>query len=105
MMQRAIGDLLTSWRLLAIAAGIAVLLSFAYSLFLKYCAKCLVWTALMAIGLCLGLLAGYCFKTAGDYKNQQNEDRANVMWVFAGIFALMFVIFVLVVFFMRERIK
>lgn len=63
---RWFGDLARSWWVILLCAvGLALLLAFTWTLFLKYCTTCMVWTTLLVLVLGLSFLTGFFYYKAG----------------------------------------
>jgi len=102
---RAFGDLYTSWPSFFLVIPIAIAMSFVYVKFVEKCGGCMVWTiiALVIVG---GFLAGYVLlQAASDANDSVSESRAKGMEALGWIFVVLTVVFVCVIFFLRNRIK
>lgn len=59
-------SIVVTWQVVVIVGvGVAIVLGFLYIIFMRFCAGCVVWTAIIAILLVIFTLGGWCYIKSG----------------------------------------
>lgn len=116
MAQEMLTDVMTARFVILACAGLALVLSFVWLIVLCLCGGCIVWATLFltmallaafaVISLYFGRMGKQEYEKAKETGDALDRQRYNYIFllVLGAIFALLFVLFVLAVLFMRKRI-
>jgi hypothetical protein len=87
------------------SAFLALVIALLYTWFLKTCAGCLVWGCIL-ITICGGSFLSYVLLKRGiEASDSVSEDRAKTLKWAGAISTIITFIFMLIVLFLRKRIK
>ncbi|XP_075226187.1 choline transporter-like 2 [Lycorma delicatula] len=121
--ERVVEDLMNTWQYIVIGLVIAVIVSLLYITMLRWLAGLMIWISLLAITILLGFAVYICFIKYQYYSAHEKTDQPfpgkrtlrtmikdffskKSTWAVLSIFsAVLFIIAVLVLIFLRQRIS